>query len=358
MIVSVKTRVSSIGVLAAIAILAVVVSGVCAGSNAWAACAGSHVTIKNQNSFPIWLGEEVSGPTNIVLPDTNDWEIPAAGQATFCLPTVWISGAFWPRTECNFSGTFGNDPDYKSCTSASECTLQNPSDPNHICYGGKCVINCGASPGTSGDCSSLSGSVCVANTFCGFAGGVCKTGDCGSGVYQCEGAWDSLTAQYGPAPPVSLFEITDQASAPNYDVSHVSGYNVSVVVTPPAAQAGGNCQPSGCVSDLNTSLSIRPAGYRVAWSLGTHPVRRRHILSERCLRQRQHLCDWLQRSRRSVQRFQPRGPALQRADSQPPAYRGLSIQRRDAPADSGRGDLFRHVRSHQQKRYGEPQRYR
>jgi hypothetical protein len=276
MIRSIKTSASNIGMLAAIALLAVVVS-VCAGGNAWAQCAGSNVTIQNKNSYPIWLGEGVQGTSNIVLPDSSDWQIPANGQATFCLPTNWISGVFWPRTECNFAGTFGKDPDYKSCTSSSDCTLQHTTDPAHICYGGECVIDCSTATGTNGSCSSLSNSVCVAaagsaapnytaGSFCGFSGGVCKTGDCGSGLYQCEGQWDSLTAQFGPAPPVSLFEITDKNGAPNYDVSHVSGYNVSVVVTPPATQAGGSCQPSGCVSDLNTSC---PAALQVTEPVAT-----------------------------------------------------------------------------------------
>jgi Thaumatin family len=276
---SIRTRLSSIAAHATIAILAVAVSGVCAGNNVWAECAGSNVTFENQNLFPIWIGEEVEGASNIVAPPGNNWEIPAGNQITLCLPTDWISGAFWPRTECDFTGTFGQDPDqdYVDCTSSSQCCTTGNTCPqtgnqtlnNHICYGGKCVIDCSAA-GTNGSCSALSNSVCVANSYCGFAGGVCKTGDCGSGLYQCEGMWDSLTAKFGPAPPVSLFEITDKAGAPNYDVSHVSGYNVSVVVTPPAAQTGGTCQPSGCVSDLNSSC---PAALQVTEPTGpTGPV--------------------------------------------------------------------------------------
>src|ERR1019366_1936293 len=64
--------------------------------------------------------------------------------------------------------------------------------------------------------------------------------------------------------------ITDKAGAPNYDVSHVSGYNMSVVVTPPTAQAGGTCQAPGCLTDLNTS---GPAALQVTEPVGsTGPI--------------------------------------------------------------------------------------
>ena len=113
-----------------------------------------------------------------------------------------------------------------------------------------CVIDCSTPPpnggtgsinGTNGNCSGLVNSVCVAaagtstgwrvytiGSFCGFTSGVCATGDCGSGLSQCQGSWDNtsegsptLTVSAGPAPPASLFEFTDAGAATTYDVSNI-----------------------------------------------------------------------------------------------------------------------------------------
>jgi hypothetical protein len=81
-----KFRISGWMMLVAVAMLAAYDSGVCAGSNVWAQCTGSNVTFKNQNSFPIWLGENVTGPTNIVLPppDKDGKSRPAAKPNFVC----------------------------------------------------------------------------------------------------------------------------------------------------------------------------------------------------------------------------------------------------------------------------------
>jgi len=229
-------------------------------------CPGSNVTLKNQNRYPVWLGESISSGGVLAPPPGPselgaNWELLPRGSVTLCAPTNWTSGVFWARTQCNFSGTFGEDPDYKDCNSTSDC---NQANHPHVCRGAKCLIDC-SPDGTNGDCSALDTPeqvgtpVCVANNYCGFAGGVCKTGDCGSGLYQCQGTWDNEPLQTTPASPVSLFEMTDTASgdgnlgSANYDVSNNSGYNVPLKVDAPSAPSGaGNCISNSCVTDLNT----------------------------------------------------------------------------------------------------------
>ena len=242
-------------------------------------CAASSVTLTNQNPYPIWIGENV-GTGAILLPDNStDWELDAGDSRNVCVPPDWTSGIFWARTECNFAGTFGQDPDddYVDCTSASQCcTTGNVCTPtgqmtqnNHVCYGGKCVIDCSNSTGTMNNCSALPtspASVCVgggaAGSYCGYAGGVCKTGDCGSGLYQCQGNWDSLSADAGPGTPATQFEITDNsgadggAGAASYDVTNLAGYNnpidVSLDFTPSGPTTDPACYATSCNTDLNT----------------------------------------------------------------------------------------------------------
>src|SRR5271170_4217981 len=228
------------------AVQAIEVPAAWAEPAAAATCATVQVTLKNQNPYTIFLGENVNAG-GVVAPPSNDWEMPSGTSVSLCVPGNWTSGVLWARTQCNFSGTFGQDPNYKACTSKSECAS------NHICVGGKCVIDC--SPGgTNGNCSALPGSVCVAagnDKFCGFPEGVvCKTGDCGGGLYQCQGTWDGNSVTATPGSPVSLFEITNTSSADggagaaNYDVSNNSGYNVPIKVdapNPPGGGPSGNC---------------------------------------------------------------------------------------------------------------------
>jgi hypothetical protein len=230
-------------------------------------CAATSVTLANQNSYPIWIGENVSAGA-ILTPPGNNWQLGAGDSVNLCVPADWTSGSFWARTECNFSGTFGQDSNYADCTSASQCG-QTPNA--HICYGGKCVIDCSTSTGTNGNCSSLANSVCVAaagsasgnftaGSFCGFAGGVCRTGDCGSGLFQCQGTWDSLTADFGPETPASQFEITDTSAADGglgaatYDVTNLAGYNNPIDVALDFTPSGTNpaCYATSCNTDLNT----------------------------------------------------------------------------------------------------------
>ena len=231
-------------------------------------CAATSVTLANQNPYPIWIGENVSAGA-ILTPPGNNWQLGAGDSVNLCVPADWTSGIFWARTECNFSGTFGQDSNYADCTSASQCG-QTPNA--HICYGGKCVIDCSTSTGTNGNCSSLANSVCVAaagsasgnftaGSFCGFAGGVCRTGDCGSGLFQCQGTWDSLTADFGPETPASQFEITDTSAADGglgaatYDVTNLAGYNNPIDVAldfTPSGTTDPACYATSCNTDLNT----------------------------------------------------------------------------------------------------------
>jgi hypothetical protein len=83
----------------------------------------------------------------------------------------------------------------------------------------------------------------------------CVTGDCGSGRQDCAGG--------GAAPPATLAEFTMDGSGGMdfYDVSLVDGYNLPMLVAPQGAAAGGNCEPTGCLVDLNGAC---PADLRVA----------------------------------------------------------------------------------------------
>ncbi len=262
-------------------------------------CTTTSVTLRNQNSFPIWIGESVNAGS-ILSPPGNNWQLDAGSSLSLCVPGDWTSGTFWARTECDFNGTFGADPDndFVDCTSQSDCcTTGNTCTPtgkttsnNHICYGGKCVIDCSSGTGTNGACSSLPNSVCVAaagsgpsyyaaGSFCGFASGVCRTGDCGSGLWQCQGSWQNtilpspapgasatptpfptaLPENFGPETPASQFEITDNsaadggAGAATYDVTNLAGYNnpIAVKVTNPASGGGPDCASTACNTDLN-----------------------------------------------------------------------------------------------------------
>ncbi|KAK3143132.1 hypothetical protein QOZ80_4BG0358800 [Eleusine coracana subsp. coracana] len=87
----------------------------------------------------------------------------------------------------------------------------------------------------------------------------CATADCGSGAVTCDGR--------GPAPPVSLAEITLAApgsGAPDfYDVSLVDGFNVPVRIAPAASGATGDCRPAACAGDVN---AMCPTDLRVVSS--------------------------------------------------------------------------------------------
>ncbi len=132
---------------------------------------------------------------------------------SLCMPAGW-TGRFWPRTECHFNTLFNNDPGYADCTSDSQCTA------GHVCYGGKCMLDC-----TSGGTSFCQGSSGLNNASATCApagtsgvnvctypqGTVCKTGDC-QGLYQCYGTWGSLSATQGTTGPVSLVEPTSNGT--------------------------------------------------------------------------------------------------------------------------------------------------
>ncbi|KAL6661823.1 hypothetical protein ACP70R_001207 [Stipagrostis hirtigluma subsp. patula] len=107
-----------------------------------------------------------------------------------------------------------------------------------------------------------------ARTGCVFdAGGkgTCQTADCG-GRMECAGT--------GATPPATLFEVTlgkGAADQDYYDVSLVDGYNLPVVAVPRPRQsggAGGGCNATGCMADLNRScpgeLQVDSGGSTVA----------------------------------------------------------------------------------------------
>ncbi|XP_066346648.1 thaumatin-like protein 1b [Miscanthus floridulus] len=89
----------------------------------------------------------------------------------------------------------------------------------------------------------------------------CATADCGTGDVACQGR--------GPAPPVSLVEVTLAApgsgGADFYDVSLVDGFNVPVRVAPSGGGGSGDCRPAACAGDVN---AMCPADLRVVASSG------------------------------------------------------------------------------------------
>lgn len=254
-------------------ILAVAISSVSIVDSAYAQCSGATpvtMTFKNLNPYPVWLADTVT--TGTVTPPSGaggkgyNLEILANSQMQVCTSSNLVSGTFWARTECNFQ-QFNADPNYADCNSSTDC-----GGSNHVCLGGKCLIDCSTTHGTNGNCSALTNSVCVAaadsnpptyttGSYCGFANGVCKTGDCGSGLWQCNGSWDNsgegsgtLTVSAGPQPPASVFELSDAGTNTTYDASNIGGYNTAVGYTvPTAAPISCAFSPVGCVSDLNTS---------------------------------------------------------------------------------------------------------
>ncbi|KAL6517414.1 Thaumatin-like protein 1 [Orobanche minor] len=85
-------------------------------------------------------------------------------------------------------------------------------------------------------------------TGCIFSesGGSCRTGDCGSGRVECNGA--------GAAPPATLADITLVTGGLDfYDLSLVDGYNLPMTVE--ATGGSGMCGRTGCVMDLNRLCS-------------------------------------------------------------------------------------------------------
>ncbi|KAF4356657.1 hypothetical protein CsatB_006070 [Cannabis sativa] len=79
-------------------------------------------------------------------------------------------------------------------------------------------------------------------TFDESGSGSCLTGDCGSGVVECNGA--------GAAPPATLAEFTLGTGGQDfYDVSLVDGYNLPMVVE--GTGGSGLCASTGCPTDLN-----------------------------------------------------------------------------------------------------------
>ncbi|CAL1388531.1 unnamed protein product [Linum trigynum] len=79
-------------------------------------------------------------------------------------------------------------------------------------------------------------------TFDDSGSGSCRTGDCGSGLVECNGL--------GAAPPATLAEFTLGTGGQDfYDVSLVDGYNLPMVVE--GSGGSGSCTTTGCITDLN-----------------------------------------------------------------------------------------------------------
>ena len=157
---------------AAAMFMAVAVSSVCSVDSAYAQCSGSTpvtMTFKNQNPYPVWLGYNADAGT--IAPPLGpggkgyNLQILANSQMQVCTSSDVSSGIFWARTECHFKD-FDADPDYVACNTSADC-----GSTDHVCLGGRCLIDCSTPPtdggtgsvnGTNGNCSGLANSVCVA----------------------------------------------------------------------------------------------------------------------------------------------------------------------------------------------------
>lgn len=207
----------------------------------------------------MWLAEFYQGSgsvaSNVIVPSGNNWELAASQSVALCMPTGW-SGRFWARTECDFDSLFQNDPGFgTSCTSNSDCA----NFPGTSCFGGKCMLNCTSGAQGNTFCQGTGGlnnpnAICVSEagqSFCAYPSGtVCKTGDCGFGLYQCQGQWNGSPYGVTGDAPASLFEATIVSnSSVNFDVSLVSGYNTAIKAVPSAA----SCYAPQCNSDLNSA---------------------------------------------------------------------------------------------------------
>ncbi len=248
--------------------------------------AGNLFTLENNNKYPIWLGEFVGDPTEIIVPPLG-WKMEPGGTVNLCTTPPWASGRFWARTECDFEDLYQSGPatgttrmnPFTSCTKDTDCPTNLPDGGKYDCLGGVCMVDC-TSNQTNAFCQGEMGNpgntdaICSTNTpttgpkfdVCTYGGGVvCKTGDC-AGLYQCEGSWTNGGVEnpwiVGGVAPASLFEPTStSATVVNYDVSNVSGYNteIRVEVSPqPMADLGfpNNCYEPKCVSDLNESCPL------------------------------------------------------------------------------------------------------
>ncbi|VFQ75512.1 unnamed protein product [Cuscuta campestris] len=89
----------------------------------------------------------------------------------------------------------------------------------------------------------------------------CVTGDCGSGVPECNGS--------GAKPPATLAEFTLNGSGGQdfYDVSLVDGYNLPMQVAPKGGT--GSCSVTDCPADVN---SVCPPELRMTADGNDQPV--------------------------------------------------------------------------------------
>jgi hypothetical protein len=233
-------------------------------------------TFVNQNSYPLWLAEFYQGSGNVgdnmITPPGNNWELGPSQSVSLCMPTGW-SGRFWARTECDFDALFANDPGFgTSCGSDADCS----GSPGTSCFGGRCMLTCTTGASGNSFCQGTTGlnnsnALCVSaggQSFCSYPSGtVCKTGDCGYGLYQCQGVWNGAAYGITGDAPASLFEATIiNASSVNFDVSLVSGYNTAIKAAPSAS-----CYAPQCNSDLNGSCPASLQVVEAPGAVGTIP---------------------------------------------------------------------------------------
>ena len=120
------------------------------------ACGASQtqVTLVNDNSFPIWLGENVAaGP--IQLPPGNNWEMAPSDSIPMCVPSSWTSGDFWARTECDFTDLYQSDNQtgpFTTCGRNRDCaSLATTTGLSYDCVGGACMVDCSATANRNND---------------------------------------------------------------------------------------------------------------------------------------------------------------------------------------------------------------
>jgi Thaumatin family len=296
-------------------------------------------TFQNNSKAPLWLGETVSGASNVAVPiggsSSDPWRIDVGQSLSVCTTPAWSSGRFWARTDCDFVDSYqsGGTPTdttprpgaFTTCHVSTDCdALATTTGLTYDCIGGACMVDCttayqnnhsnptmypapntwcgenmGAPGETNGNPNNAT-AICTNNNpwntstnplyYCSYpSGDVCKTGDC-DGLYQCEGTWTvggvAAAIQQSGQAPATLFEPTsNSATNVNYDVSNVSGYNLPITVAIWPAQSvtgANNCFEPKCVSDLNLTC---PRSLRVTAAPGadgTIPCGGSHCTSGIC----------------------------------------------------------------------------
>jgi hypothetical protein len=201
-------------------------------------------TFTNHCTDPIWIGQRSKSDPASHPPRSGNWA---------------ISGRCQANTECG-AGVCDADSGLCTCTTSADCSGGAPCGAD-----GKCVataVFCMPQVWNSGTFWPRTG--CVPNTATSPEQLSCATGDCyttdGSGLPLLDCSVDNGGGS--PTNPVSQFEVTSNPPNLNYDVSIAAGYNVETRVTPvggaqilPAVPASepGACYTAGCVAELNAA---------------------------------------------------------------------------------------------------------